>query len=380
MVAATAAPHAYRPHLPGVESARAYAAFAIVIFHVIHLTQAPVPHSLEFMKWFFGYGVPLFFVVSAFSLAYGYEGKLSSKAQTAEFYLRRVLRIAPLYYLALAAQLISIKAQGHDLPPLGDIALSLGFVFNLSPHMVDGIAPASWSIGVEMLFYAVFPLLLAIATTLPRAILLTIAFSAIAVAYTMIGTRLKVNPSFVVHGLLFNLPYFGFGLVAFQLFGHTPPKLGQALTFGGLALIVAAWSLAPIFAGPGAGVVLNVLYMVVWGAPFGLLCLGMALRPPAVISNPATQFLGKISFGVYLAHPQVIFGLSHLGVYQAIQRVPGGSGVTFPLAVLITSVVVIPLAWALFVFVETPGIQLGRRIARSMGRVRPETVEPSVAA
>ncbi|MDF2901454.1 MAG: Acyltransferase family, partial [Phenylobacterium sp.] len=91
MVAATAAPHAYRPHLPGVESARAYATFAIVIFHVIHLTQAPVPHSLEFMKWFFGYGVPLFFGVSAFSLAYGYEGKLSSKAQTAEFYLRRVL-------------------------------------------------------------------------------------------------------------------------------------------------------------------------------------------------------------------------------------------------------------------------------------------------
>ena len=61
-------PHAHRPHLPGVEALRGYAAFAIVIFHVIHLTQAAVPQSLEFMKWFFGYGVPLFFVVSAFSL------------------------------------------------------------------------------------------------------------------------------------------------------------------------------------------------------------------------------------------------------------------------------------------------------------------------
>ncbi|MDO9430669.1 MAG: acyltransferase [Phenylobacterium sp.] len=377
---AAAASHAYRPHLPGVESLRAYAAFAIVIFHVIHLTQAPVPHSLEFMKWFFGYGVPLFFVVSAFSLAYGYEGKLSTKAQTTEFYLRRVLRIAPLYYLAVAVQLMSIKAQGYDMPSLGDIALSLGFVFNLSPHMVDGIAPASWSIGVEMLFYAAFPLLLAIATTLPRAIFLTAIFAAGAVAYTIIGSKLKVNPSFVVHGLAFNLPYFGFGLIAFQLFRLTPARLGWYLTFGALALTVAAWAAAPIFNRPGGGMYRSVLYMAAWGAPFGLLCLGMALRPPGLLSNPVTQFLGKISFGVYLAHPQVIFGLSRLGVYEAIQRLPGGSGLTFPLAVLVTCAAVIPLAWGLFVFVETPGIQMGRRIARRLVPSPPTAVEPPVAA
>ena len=377
---AVAASHAYRPHLPGVESLRAYAAFAIVIFHVIHLTQAPVPHSLEFMKLFFGYGVPLFFVVSAFSLAYGYEGKLSTKAQTAEFYLRRVLRIAPLYYLAVAVQLISIKAQGYDMPSLGDIALSLGFVFNMSPHIVDGIAPASWSIGVEMLFYAAFPLLLAIATTLPRAIFLTAIFAAGAVAYAIVGSKLKVNPSVVVHGVAFNLPYFGFGLIAFQLFRLTPVRLGSYLTFGALALTVVAWAVAPIFTRPDAGVYRNVLYMAAWGAPFGLLCLGMALRPPGVLSNPVTQFLGKISFGVYLAHPQVIFGLSHLGVYDAIQGLPGGSGITFPLAVLVTSAAVIPLAWGLFVFVETPGIQMGRRIARRFVPSRSTAVEPAVAA
>lgn len=85
-----------RAHLGGVESLRAYAAFAIVIFHVIHLTQASVPKSLEFMKFFFGYGVPLFFVVSAFSLAYGYEGRLFGAGQLKEFYLRRVMHRATL--------------------------------------------------------------------------------------------------------------------------------------------------------------------------------------------------------------------------------------------------------------------------------------------
>lgn len=380
MTARITNPHAYRPHLPGIESARAYAAFAIVIFHVIHLTQAAVPQSLEFMKWFFGYGVPLFFVVSAFSLGYGYEGKLARKGEIAEFYLRRFLRIAPLYYLAVLVQLAALRAQGYDLPSWGDIALCLGFIFNLSPHMVDGIAPASWSIGVEMLFYALFPLVLAAATTLPRAILTTAAFAAIAVAFTIIATRMKLNPSFVVHGLIYNLPFFGFGLIAFQLFRSTPARLGGAITLAGLALLYVAWACAPVFARPDAGIPSNVLYMFSWGVPFGLICLGLALRPLAVLSNSLTQFLGKISFGVYLGHPQVIIGLSHLGVYQAIQRIPGGSGVTFPLAVLATSAVVIPLAWALFAFVESPGIQLGRRLAKRFGAARASTVEPSAAA
>lgn len=353
---------------------RAYAAFAIVIFHVAHLSGVGVPQSLQFIKTFFAYGVPLFFVVSAFSLAYGYEGKLSTRAETADFYLRRVMRIAPLYYLAVLAQLAIIKLTGATMPSGADIALSLGFLFNLSPEMVDGIAPASWSIGVEMLFYAAFPLVLALATTLPRAIVLTASFAALGIAYAILSSRLKLNPSFIVHGLAFNLPYFGFGLIAFQLFKPTPKRFGRFMIALGIGLLVVAWATAPIFTRPGAGVYRNVLYMFAWGAPFGLIALGMALKPPLWLSNGCTQFLGKISFGVYLAHPQVIFALKHFGIYDLVLRAPGGSGLTFPLAVLITSAFVIPLAWGLFVFVETPGIQLGRRLAKRLAAPRPTAI------
>lgn len=370
-------PHAYRPHLPGIEALRGYAAFAIVIFHVIHLTQAAVPQSLEFMKWFFGYGVPLFFVVSAFSLAYGYAGKLSAGRQVTEFYLRRLFRIAPLYYLAILAQLGVVAYLGAEQPSPLSLLLAVGFVFNLNPSMVDGIAPASWSVGVEMLFYAIFPVVLALAATLPRAILLTAVFAALSIGHAYLAHKWKLNPSFVTHGLVFNLPYFGFGLVAYQLLRIAPARWGGLLSFAGLALIVAVWAAAPIFAAPTAGGVVNVLYMLTWGAPFGILCVGMALSPPALLSNRFTQFLGKISFGVYLGHPQVIFVLDRLGVYARIREIPGGSGVTFPLAVLVTSAVVIVLGWALFRYVETPGIAVGRRLA---GRLAPRMSEQSAAA
>lgn len=369
-------PHACRPHLPGVEALRGYAAFAIVIFHVIQLTQAAIPQSLEFMKWF-GYGVPLFFVVSAFSLAYGYAGKLSDGRQVTEFYLRRLFRIAPLYYLAILAQLGVIAYLGPAQPSLPSLLLAFGFAFNLNPSMVDGIAPASWSVGVEMLFYAIFPFVPALAATLPRAILLTVAFAALSVGHAFLAHKFKLNPSFVTHGLVFNLPYFGFGLVAYRLLRITPARWGATLSFSGLALIVAVWAASPIFSIPTAGGVVNVLYMLAWGAPFAVLCLGMALSPPALLSNRVTQFLGRISFGVYLGHPQVIFVLDRLGVYARIREIQGGSGVTFPLAVLVTSAVVIVLGWALFRFVESPGIALGRRLA---GRLAPRLSEQSATA
>ena len=48
----------------GIESLRAYAALAVIVFHVIHLAQFDPPQSLMAMKWHFGRGVPLFFAVS----------------------------------------------------------------------------------------------------------------------------------------------------------------------------------------------------------------------------------------------------------------------------------------------------------------------------
>lgn len=361
-----------RAHLGGVESLRAYAAFAIVIFHVIHLTQAPVPKSLEFMKFFFGFGVPLFFVVSAFSLAYGYEGRLFGNGQLKEFYLRRVMRIAPLYYLAIGTWLLAMAMIGGPPPSARMLALSLTFLFNLTPSTVDGIAPASWSIGVEMLFYLIFPFVLALARTLPRAILATAAFTGVALAYAAITTRLELNQSFLVHGLIFNLPYFGFGLIAFKLYQVLDARRGIQVTAAGLALLFSFWLASGPFGRMGWTV--SIIYMLCWGAPFALICLGMAQRPLALLSNPATEFLGKISFGLYLGHPQLIFVLTRMGVYERIQQLPGGSGVTFPLAVLVTSAALIPVAWALYVFVERPGIELGRRWAQ---RLRPPRLEPA---
>lgn len=358
--------------LGGIEALRAYAAGAIVIFHLIHLGGVEPPHGLDFMTWFFGFGVPLFFVVSAFSLTYGYEDRLSGRRDVAVFYVRRFFRIAPLYYLMLAFT----APQAGFLTLSGENGLILGtslvFIFNLFPSAVDGVVPGSWSIGVEMLFYAILPALLPLVRSVLAASVFTAASVAIAIAYALqIHAHPELPSAFVQHGFLFNLPYFGFGLVAAKVYRRAPPSWGKpALALGALGLL-ALWGLArampEAIATPGG----NAAYQMLWGGPFALVCLGVALAPIGLISNPVTRFLGLISYSLYLAHPHLVHILQVRGVYALIGRLDGGPAVRFPVAAAVTFALLVPLAWLLFKLVEEPGMKLGRRVCATAVLKRP---------
>jgi peptidoglycan/LPS O-acetylase OafA/YrhL len=77
--------------LNGIESIRGYAACFVIILHSTAIFPAPVPQWFLEFRSFLTLGVPLFFVVSAFSLAYGYEEKLDSPQQIKAYFLRRFL-------------------------------------------------------------------------------------------------------------------------------------------------------------------------------------------------------------------------------------------------------------------------------------------------
>src|SRR5690606_32107357 len=141
-------------------------------------------------------------------------GRLASGPQQREFYLRRVFRIAPLYYLATFLQLALNYPPMWALHNPLDMLLNLTFLFGLSPHHVEGIALASWSIGVEMLFYAVLPLVLFLVRGVRSAVIFTALTSMAAVVYFVaLSASPGTPPAFIQHGFVFNLPYFAFGLL-----------------------------------------------------------------------------------------------------------------------------------------------------------------------
>ena len=150
-----------KQRLEFLDALRGLAAAYVVIYHMIL-----IPHpSLTLPRWARtlasgGYtGVTLFFMVSAFSLYFTMPLRLRESHPTRAFYLHRFFRIAPLFYVLLIATLIRDIALFDVTHSKFDIASSLLFLFNLVPGREQGIVWAGWTVGVEVLFYAVFPLI-----------------------------------------------------------------------------------------------------------------------------------------------------------------------------------------------------------------------------
>ena len=88
-------------YLPGLNGLRAIAALSVVIAHISQDGIADFGLSLITELPMAGFGVTLFFVISGFLITFLLikELKKTNTVSIGKFYLRRVFRIWPIYYL-----------------------------------------------------------------------------------------------------------------------------------------------------------------------------------------------------------------------------------------------------------------------------------------
>lgn len=96
--------------------------------------------------------LPLFFVISAFTLYLSLDNKSGEKNRFIKFYIRRFFRIAPLFYLLLVFVVLDGIIQNRA-PSWLEILSNFSFTFNLVPEYSGSLTIGGWTIGVEMLFY-----------------------------------------------------------------------------------------------------------------------------------------------------------------------------------------------------------------------------------
>jgi peptidoglycan/LPS O-acetylase OafA/YrhL len=360
-----------RARLEFLDALRGLAAVYVLVYHMLLLPQPNLlaPRWAEKVALNGGTGVTMIFIVSAFSLYYTMPLRLRERSPTFNFYLHRFFRIAPLFYFLIAATLVrDAWAFGvrHSLPEIG---ASMAFLFNLIPTRQEGFVWVSWTIGVEMLFYAVFPLLYARVKTLGASIAL---FFAALMLWQVVGLLLdySVMPeawkqSILHWNVLRHFPIFAVGIVIYHVFvslphAHAPSAsatgTGNALVWAGVfgyAALLQGW-LPNVFG--------DSYY---WqGLVFACMFMGLALSPWRLVVNRATRFLGKISYSVYLVHTTVIFFLAP--VYHWIYRHAPSLTACFLGSLALTLLLVLPLSWLTYRFVEEPGIRLGKRISRRL--------------
>ncbi|MBM3393556.1 MAG: acyltransferase [Betaproteobacteria bacterium] len=347
-----------------LDALRGTAALYVVIFHMIFI---PVP-SLSTPYWAKmvasngGIGVTLFFVVSSFSLFYTMPLRLIERRPWVSFFVHRFFRIAPLFYVWIVLSLLRdelLFGKGHSLE---DILLSVTFAFNLTPQGQEGFVWASWTLGIEMLFYALFPLYYLFAVTKHRAICMALALlvawyavKALAVYFTSDPKTLEM---FSKWGVARHLPVFACGAVAFHfLFG--PDRNIEVKRDTGLGLIACALFLFTALLNGWLPNVFGDQYY--WQAVlFTCLLIGLGAAPVAPAVNVFTKYLGRVSYSLYLSHPTVIFLLSP--TYAKIQSSVQAPSVSFLACMMLTIVSTLVVSEFTYRFIEKPGISLGKRI------------------
>jgi peptidoglycan/LPS O-acetylase OafA/YrhL len=323
----------------GLDGLRALAALSVVCFHVwlyrfpdpTHIRRAGL---LDDVLSDFRLGLILFFVLSGYLLYRGFARAALRGAAPVDlgvYALRRAARILPAYYLAMLGTFVLLWGAGNTpgvrLPAGGDLVLFAFFAQNYSTHTILTFNPVTWTLCLEVLFYALLPLLGVVGYRWSRgrarrqaALLLGMIAFGVAwngAAYLLGGNMLatKALPAY--------LPYFGFGMLLALWVEREAARRGRMPSAGPRATTV-------LLVAGAAGVLCNGLWhsspaadsvplltSALQNLPAGI---GFALLLAAVVvgRGPATAWIharplakvGLASYGIYLWHvPLMLFGI-----------------------------------------------------------------------
>jgi peptidoglycan/LPS O-acetylase OafA/YrhL len=308
----------YLPQLDGLR----FCAFLIVFLS--HGTQAVAHRPTGLVHWYHpawwgqsallagSFGVELFFVLSSYLITTLLLREVDARGRidVPAFWLRRVLRIWPLYLGVLFAYALLVGVPARLLVAFALFAGNWGMA--AWPGMPTALYPL-WSVSVEEQFYLAWPLVL---SAVPRRHLrVTAAALIVAAVVTRAGLFASgVNVSAVWLNTATHLDAIGVGaLVALGGQVRLVPAARRLLAVASvLTLVVCAGTVwhgllqpapadVPLYAGAGASVWASLAFLAASLACGGVLVAVLAAEG-SWLSHPALVYLGRISYGLYVYH------------------------------------------------------------------------------
>lgn len=283
---------------------RGLMALAIMFYHLTIWIIAPQDSSSVIGRLGV-YGVSIFFILSGLSMAIVYNRYIKSIISSVRFFIRRIFRIWPLMWIVCVMAVMPAFLKTGTLDwYLMFINLTTLFGF-LEPAAY--IATGAWSIGNEMVYYAITPLIIILYNYKKWAGNLFFVCSVAVGLYFAFGL---LDPSISVSNQwkLYVNPFNNFFLyvMGFAIFYNFRDKeINQTYNLAILVLSILLFCFLPfegnqitIVSGIGRIVFVSISFIIV-------LCFyKMKITLPDIISNSLETF-GIATYGVYLLHPVI---------------------------------------------------------------------------
>jgi peptidoglycan/LPS O-acetylase OafA/YrhL len=341
-------------YFPGLNGIRAIAAMIVIFFHIDQFSYYFQLPSIGFYRTgMAGYGVTLFFVLSGYLITnlLLLEKQEFNRIDLRKFYLRRIFRIWPIYYLIIIASIFIIifvpdiiKVGPENLLTtlllysllLSNIGFGLGLGFTT-------ISPL-WSIGVEEQFYLFWPVIINKSSKVLRSLFLILFI------YLTFKFVFRIFENGIIYNIisLSSFSCMAIGGIGAYLVNSKSKYL--SFVFNPISQIMA-WSLflvsiafKPLHFFSFIDKEINSLIYIV-------LIVNVSANKKTIINleNKVFDFVGKISYGIYIYHMVILVLLSNVLNYFRLKLTPGVIGYFYMyFLVLVTTIIVATISYNYF--------------------------------
>lgn len=298
----------------GWDLLRGCCAYGVAIYHLLAWQKITELHTLGF------YGVYLFFVISGASLTVTYYGsftKVFSLPIFLNFIAVRYMRLAPLFVILVLLSFVwKLKIHGFNADLANKFIANVTFTFGFGTPLTKSIVVGGWSLGIEFVFYLLFPLFIGLIAIGKTGLLITAFGLAVLVQFSWIASTAAIDsvslssltayhqvPAFVAY-------FFGGCIIGWlqlhRLWAYPISAFAAMVAIAVFATVLVLLNHpAPedILFGWRSAILFASCFGLVWWcgqAHFGTRSALWASR------------LGDVTYGVYLMHPFLFFGLSWL--------------------------------------------------------------------
>jgi peptidoglycan/LPS O-acetylase OafA/YrhL len=361
----------YFPNLNGV---RFIAAFWVIVHHIEQFKEkfgfANHIFYTRFIRQLGPLGVFLFFVLSGFLITtlLLVEKQKTNTVDIKKFYLRRILRIWPLYYFIVILGLfvlpqIDFLNIPDETPLIGvDLTQKIVLYALILPNIVTGVfkhipyVSQNWSIGVEEQFYYFWPWVIRQSKT---AKLLSVMAFFLVFFYLLRSLTVLFMPE---NGLWIYLKEF---IKSLRLTCMILGAIGAYFTHFQLNSKIVQFIFKPVFQGFLYVLLSVMLYFEfyqkglspeIYSLVFTLILMNLAKNPKTILSleNPVLDYLGKISYGLYMYHTIAVI----IAVKIAMSH-NQSNWISYPLTLILTII----MAGLSYQYFEKPFLKLKDKFA-----------------